>query len=193
MQLSFTLPRVDRRRLLMRTAFGVAAIVAVAPVAPSAWALDVCTGVYSGGALHALPSPVVVQVQSMLNSQALIALQDRFLSGLRRAGVSFEGTPTLLMNVTAAVTPPNATAAALPQTGSYTGFGWAGDTSATATSVIGGTLNMSLTLTNAATYETNWVGTVSCTVQTNDKPLLAEQIGELLGRNFGQNFIERRM
>jgi hypothetical protein len=181
------------RRVATRAAYGLAAVVSLAAVAPSAWALDVCTGVYSGGALHPLPSPAVVQFQSMLNSQELIALQDRFLTGLRRAGISFDGTPTLQMNVTAAVTPPNAAVAAPPQTGSYTGFGWAGDTSANAASVIGGTLNMSLTLTNATTYETNWVGTVSCTVQTNDKPLLAEEIGELLGRSFGQNFIERRM
>jgi hypothetical protein len=184
------LTRPGFRRAATRAACGLAAAVSVAP---AAWALDVCTGVYSGGALHPLPSPAVVQFQSMLNTPDLVALENRFLTGLRRAGISFDGTPTLQMNVTAAVTPPNAAATAPPQTGSYTGFGWAGDTSANATSIIGGTLNMSLTLTNATTYETNWVGTVSCTVQTNDKPLLAEEVGELLGRSFGQNFIERRM
>ena len=47
---------------------------------------------------------------------------------------------------------------------------------------------MALTLRDIQTTDTIWVGTLSCTILTNDKMRVAETIGELLGRAVGKEF-----
>ena len=51
-----------------------------------------------------------------------------------------------------------------------------------------GTLDLTVTLRDIQTTDTNWAGSLRCTILTNDKMRVAETIGELLGRAVGKDF-----
>ena len=50
---------------------------------------------------------------------------------------------------------------------------------------------MSAQLTDQKTATISWLASIKCTVSTEDPNALAEEIGEIIGRNVGQNFIKR--
>lgn len=176
-------------------ALGVLTAAFASPVfVPAAQALQSCTGIYEGAALDTIPTPNVVQYDVGAETQTATAIANRFLAGMQAAGVVFSGQPTTQLNVTAAVTPPTgANGGTPPAPGTYTGFGWAAQSGAGAASIIGASLSMSFTLTNIQTASLDWSGDVSCIIQTDDRGLLAEQIGQVIGRALGQNFIKRNL
>ena len=58
-----------------------------------------------------------------------------------------------------------------------------------ATPVIGGTLNLILTLTDLQSGAMLWTATVTCTIATSDTAALAREIGGLVGRTLGSNIV----
>lgn len=147
-----------------------------------AYAMDTCRGVYAASLIHPLPSPNVVQYEPETNDpDTLTDLGTHFLAGLRRGGVLTSGQPNTRLYVIAIVTPASGTPS------EQTGAGPAEDIPASAETV-SGTLDLTLTLRNIQTTDTIWVGTLSCTILTNDRMRVAETIGELLGRAVGKDF-----
>ncbi len=161
-------------------AFSVVSVACWLALCHGAHALDTCTGSYSASLVHPLPSPNVVQLQNVKTE-----IGDRFVTGLRRAGVVTTGRPTTRLDIVSMVIPAEGIVSRHP--GSYHGFGWALDTSPTADSVVSSTLQVNMTLTNIQTMETNWIASLSCKILTKDKGRTVQSIGELLGRAVGKN------
>jgi hypothetical protein len=153
-------------------AFMVATAAFLSVVCHGAYAIDTCRGTYSASLIHPIPSPNVVQYESETNDPAaLTELGAHFLEGLRRGGISTTGQPRTRLYVVTIVTPPSGTSSG-PE-----------DQSAGSAS-----LTMTATLRNIQTAETIWVGSLSCTVLTDDQDRVAETIGEILGRAVGKDF-----
>jgi hypothetical protein len=151
-----------------------------------AYAVETCRGVYSGSLIHPLPARNVVQYEPESNDPATLTdLGMHFLTGLQRGGVMTTGRPNTRLYVVAIVTPRSGTSSRQRANDR------AEDTSASAETV-SGTLELSLTLRDIQTTDTIWVGSLSCTILTNDKMRVAETIGELLGHAVGKDFATTR-
>jgi hypothetical protein len=150
-----------------------------------AFAIDTCRGEYSGSLIHPLPSPNVVEFQPESNDPAeLTDLGVHFLAGLQRGGLVMTGQPKTRLSLVTVVGAP----VAKGPDSRYRGSDWARDTSASARSVISATLTLALTMINIQNSDTVWVGTLTCTILTNDKVRVVESLGELLGRAVGKDF-----
>jgi hypothetical protein len=173
---------------LLRVAFVI--LIAIGP-ARLAYAIPSCSGTYSATALNPLPMPNVVQYNAGAEGQTATAIANQFIAGMQSAGMAFAGQPTTQMNLTGSVSPASNTQGASATAGTYSGFGWAAQTSPGAAPIIGGTLRLSITLTDMRAATMDWLGNLTCIVGTNDKGQLAQELGAAIGRTIGQNFNER--
>ncbi len=158
-----------------------------------AQAIETCHGTYTASPSAPLRSPLVLQFNAGTDDQNQVAIAQRFQSGMRAAGVTFDPAATVQMNVAASVSPPGAGAGTPAQPGSYHGFGWAADMSPGAAPIQSGTLTLSVSVTDLQSATIDWTGAITCTIETNDKAALARDIGELIGRTLGSSFTDRRI
>jgi hypothetical protein len=180
---------------LRRTRMNRAALVVLfaAGFGSAAQAMPSCTGTYSATALSPLPRPAVVQYNEGAQSAAITAALDRFVRGLQNAGIVLTGTPTIQMNIAASVLPPANGPTAGMNSDAYTGFGWAADSGPGTPSIAGSTLHLTMTLTEIQTATINWLGDLTCIIQTNNKTELADELGAVLGHAIGQNFNDKKL
>jgi hypothetical protein len=174
-------------------------VLGVAMLTGGAWltgaqAAGSCKGSLATALLHALPSPLSVALQTSVDNSANPDLARQFVNGLRQVGVNVtqDGNTTLSMAVSvvpAAATPNNLVG------GTYKGFDWVSGqpTPGAGTTISGSSLSLSITLTDNAQSTQSWIATLQCSVQTDDSAVLAEDIGEIIGRNIGQNFDNKRI
>jgi hypothetical protein len=180
---------------LRQTRMSRAALVVLVATsfAPAARAMPSCTGTYSATSLAPLPTPAVVQYNEGAQSAAITAALDRFVRGLQNAGIVLTGTPTIQMNIAASVLPPANGPNAGMNSDAYTGFGWAANSGPGAPPITGSTLHLTMTLTEIQTSTINWLGDLTCIIQTNNKTQLADELGAVLGRAIGQNFNDKKL
>lgn len=180
-----------RRRWLVALGLGLTATLLAA--APPARAAGTCHGTYTASSTRPLPQPVSMQFNAGIEDSDQARIAQWFLEGLRGAGISIAPQAPVQMNVAASASPPGAGAAAAAQAGTYYGFGWAADLSPGAAPIRGGTLTLSVSLTDLASATIDWTGTLTCTIATDDRAALARDIGALIGRTLGSNFVNRRI
>ncbi len=165
-------------------------------------AMPACEGTYSATSLQPLPTPVVVRADLRNQSPANVRIADRFVSGLRNAGVSV-GDPA---NVTLYVSTSLMGGASSSRGGggerNYQEFGAleggvhfdvpaASERSrAPARSPMVLFLRVELTDTHAA--RPSWVASLQCNVTGTDDGQLAQDIGYLVGTTIGQRVDRRR-
>jgi hypothetical protein len=141
-----------------------------------------------------MPVPVTVALQTGVDDSVNPTLTRRFVEGLRRAGVTMSQQGNMTLNMAVAIA-SEASAPAGPISGTYRGFDWVSGEQAPQgqANIRSANLTLSVTLSDNAQFTQSWVATAKCVVQTDDSGALAEDIGELIGRNIGQNFDSRRM
>jgi hypothetical protein len=152
-----------------------------------------CTGTYSATSLAPLPTPAVIRYNTGAQGPAITAALDRFVGGLRNAGIVLAGTPTIQMNIAASVLPAANGPYAGISSDAYTGFGWAADSGPGSPPIAGSTLHLTMTLTEIRTATINWLGDLTCVIQTNNKTQLADELGQVMGRAIGQNFNDKKL
>jgi len=197
--------RINFSSRLAAISFAVAALAA-----GSAHAMGTCTGNYSATLLHPLAVPTVVGLDLSDNSTTTMQLGQAFTGGMKDAGVTVTGTPTVKLRVTYDVagqggsTPGGGamTQAGDPQTGWSS---WSGGQMAALQGGItlampdipnysmfrpqqppqSALLMLRAVATNVGTQNPVWIGVLQCTVKTTDNLALARELGYLLGGALG--------
>jgi hypothetical protein len=152
-----------------------------------------CSGTLGTALLHPLPNPVTVALQTSVDDSANPVLAQRFVDGLQRAGVAVSPQGNMTLSLTVSLVPSASASSAVG--GTYKGFDWVSGEQAPGqgTSIRSANLSLSVTLTDNTQSTQSWIATAQCVVQTDDSGALAEDIGEVIGRNIGQNFDSRRI
>jgi len=160
-----------------------------------------CTGVISATLLSPLPAPLVVGLQLMDDSPRNIELANRFKAGLKHAGITTEGPPTvqMTMNVTVMSQAPNNGAPVPLQDDNWMNGGLA--PSLPGESRVGGnrqspgptTLLMRAEIRRTAADRVAWVGVLQCTENGNDQMARAYDLGTVIGAAIGQRVDQKRL
>jgi hypothetical protein len=181
---------------MSRTALALLALVAFAPAAEAA---QTCTGSIRTGLLHPLPRPLTITASRGLDDTANPQLTQSFVDGLRRAGQQPGKTGNVSLALSAEVISASGQHIAPQRSGgssSFSNFDWMNGMPSGPSgnpSLRGAQLTMSVQLTDRKTSTISWLASIKCTVQTEDPNALAQELGEIIGRNVGQNFIKRAM
>ncbi len=167
--------------------FGLAAILLLASAVAPAIADGMCAGTVTGSVLQALPKPGTVSVAQPVSDVANPALAQEFLNGMQAAGltVAAPGQSNIQIDATFTVTAPAGATNA-----TYKGFGWMSGTqmpSGGGTALPGTALSVSIEATNLGNQTLAWVGTINCTVRTNDPSALAADLGRGVARALGRS------
>jgi hypothetical protein len=141
-----------------------------------------CPGTYSASLVHPVQSRGVMLPDR--GRPALTDLRGRFVDGLHRGGLVTAEQSTTRLGFVAMATPAPGMVSSVP--GTMHGLGWALDTAASGDSVMAATLLVTVTLTNTQTFEISWVFSLQCKVMTEDRGLIVERIGEIIGRSAGK-------
>jgi hypothetical protein len=176
----------------------LAALLALAP-RPSA-AMGSCSGVISATLLSPLPAPLVVGLELMDNSPRNIDLANRFKAGLKQAGITTDGAPTvqMSMNVTVMSQAPNNAAPVPLQDDNWMNGGLA--PSLPDQSRVGGnrqspgptTLLMRAEIRRTPADRVAWVGVLQCTENGDDQLARAYDLGKVIGAAIGLRVDQKR-
>jgi hypothetical protein len=123
----------------------------------------------------------VIGVSTTAGVNRAEALEDGFIAGLNSAGVRTDGTPTAKLSITTTVVPPRGAA-----TNQSFHFGWAADTSPSAPPIANARIVISATLMNVQPAGVAWLAMIDCTIKTNDRGPLVEDLGRNIGKMIGQ-------
>ena len=150
---------------------------------PAAQAAGVCSGTLSGSPLRPINRPVVVSMEHRIDSTANPELAKQFLTGIQSAGVSVvptgQGTTKLDLSFLLRG----------KQKGTYRDLTWMRGSPASGemkSSLQGSHLKVTIYARDAASLSLVWIGTIACTVETDDMGALAEGLGAAVGRSMGQ-------
>ncbi len=146
----------------------------------------VCSGTLSASPLRPVAKPLVVALDHPIDSVANPGLAKAFLDGVQNAGATVvsqgQGTTNLdlsfLMRSTGG------------KTGTYRNLNWMRSQPAPGRiqSVLRGShVEVTIYARDASSRTLTWIGTISCTIQTDDVTTLAEGLGEIVGRSLGQS------
>jgi hypothetical protein len=187
---------------LHRSIFGIA-LIAIA-WSGSASAMGSCDGTYSASLLHALPDRPVVSLDVRNPSPRNQRLADRFLAGMREAGVATSTNPNVMLHVT--------TSQIIDTVG---GSGRRAERRSAGLSALQSgnlrsppampsnritqprpsraspTLDLRLDATRRNESRVSWVAHVQCRATGTDTGQLAQDLGRVLGSALGRR-IERR-
>jgi hypothetical protein len=170
------------RALLMTAALAVGVAPAVAQADPS------CSGHITTSEVEPMASPAIVWFTTPVSSTANPKMSAKFLDGLRGAGVTIADQGNTLLNIAISVEPP-AGGGQGPTPGTYSDFSWVsgeGLAAAGTTTIQGAVLSLSAQAMNTANQGLAWVGTINCTIMTNDPAALAQSLGAGIGRMLGK-------
>lgn len=179
---------------LRQTVLPVAAVLVA--VASPARAAGTCAGTIETSVIHPLPQPMVVMGATSIANSPNPELTRRFVSGLQQAGVRVsddDGNVTLNIAVSVAAPPTDSKIVS----GQYEGFSWVSGEPLAAGQTVPGlrstSLSMSAVLSDNVAVTQSWIATIDCRVQTDDPGSLAEDLGLVIGRAFGNNIDRRRL
>jgi hypothetical protein len=166
--------------------FAAALLAAIATGAPARSA-SVCTGVLRASLVHPMPTPLTIGTERDLDDLANPGLARRFADGLQRAGITLAQPGSATLSVAISVTSRNSGVAS----GTFKGFSWMNGAPLSSgknmPGIRGAALSISAIVTDNTAIAQSWVGTLDCTVQTDDPDTLAEYIGNAIGRTIGKN------
>jgi hypothetical protein len=152
-----------------------------------------CSGNLRAALVDPLPKPLILGASKRISDTANPELTRRFVDGLRDAGLTISEQPNATLSIAVSVVPGKSSRV---RGGAYQGFEWMsgapvqGDASHDIRSAM---LSISATVVDTATASQSWVGTIDCTIRTNDPGGLAEFIGKTIGSAVGRNVSDRRI
>jgi hypothetical protein len=181
----------------LRRCWAIAAveILAVALAGPAA-AMTTCEGTYSAMALLPLPAAIVIGVDVHDRSPENLRLAERFLAGIRKAGVAVGPEPNVLLHVgTSRYNLPLGSREArnLPelsglQGGVEVGLPAMPDTRFGTPRAVSSPppLNLRVDATEGQKPRISWTAVVQCRRTSADNGALAEDLGRLIGGALGR-------
>jgi len=166
--------------VLLACTFGSSATV-------PARAASVCSGTMRASLVHPLPAPLVVGASRRITDAPNPELAQRFVAGLREAGVIVSEQPNATLSIAVAVrTAPRSQI----KSGTYNSFEWMngvlGAPKGQSQGLRTASLSISAVLADKAQSSQSWVATIDCKVQTDDAGELAQFMGETIGRAIGR-------
>jgi len=187
---------------LYRAIFGIALIVIAWP--GSASAMGSCQGTYAAFLLHALPARPVVALDVRDASPRNQRLADRFLAGIREAGVATGSVPNVTLHVTASqnietargsARRPERRSAGLSalQSGNLRGRQAmpAGRITAPRAGRASPLLDLHVEARRANETRVSWWASLQCRATGTDQGQLAQDLGRVIGSALGRR-IDRR-
>jgi hypothetical protein len=149
-----------------------------------------CDGSINGSVMRPLAKSVVVHFKTDIAQATNPELVQRFVSGLESSGVAVApaGHGNTLLDMTFAVR-SGAAGDNGPRPGSYKNLSWVSGTAAPGTDrwvLRGSTVNVSILARDSAKQGLAWVGTLKCSVTTDDPGDLAQYLGTVVGRSLGK-------
>jgi hypothetical protein len=150
-----------------------------------------CAGTVEGSVLGPVATPTIVSFDTAVSDAANPALFQQFIAGLRRAGVATanNGQGNTHLSLTFKVT-QSATGSSGPTTGTYSDFSWVtGENAPSAQqfNIRGATLSLTAEATDIKSQSLAWIGTLKCTVMDADPNIVAEDLGNTVGRSIGRS------
>jgi hypothetical protein len=174
---------------MVRYGVGQIALAGCCLLATAAPALadNICAGTLTGSNLQALRSPVMASVNQPVTDDVNPALMQQFLNGVQAAGVSMApaGKGNTLLDMTFTVTPASGAAS-----GTFRGFAWMTGMQApggASSALQGAVISASIEATDLTSQSLAWIGSIKCTIRTNDPNAVAEHLGELVGHSLGRS------
>lgn len=174
-------------------------LVGLASLAPAAaQAMGSCNGTYSATLLSAMPAPLVVGVTVYDDSPRNLRLAARFKDGLRQAGASLDGKPTVMISVIAnqvgGGSGPGGFGSDQDLDSSFNWWGGGVGRQLPDQSQFRGqrqpvapvTMQMRIEARPTAGSGVAWVAQVNCTRNGNDDESLAGDLGFVIGRSIGK-------
>jgi hypothetical protein len=157
--------------------------IALQPLA--AQPVKVCSGTISASPLRPVAKPLVVELEHPIGSVANPGPAKAFLDGVQNAGATVvsKGQGTTKLDLSFLMR------SARGKTGTYRSLSWMRSQQAPGDiqSVLRGShVEVTIYAHAASSRALIWTGTISCTIQTDDVPTLAEGLGEIVGRSLGQ-------
>lgn len=161
-------------------------------------AAQTCTGTYYTTSLQPLPPAPVMALDVRDDSDANLALRDRFNAGARAVGARVDGTPNLRLLVTWRISSPAGAPDAIRGErfdSTYSEFnelrGNRYTTPQTATTRPGGavpqrTLYLRADLVDPVTLRPLWLAVVQCSLLADDPAGVAYDLGRLIGSSMGK-------
>jgi len=174
-------------------------------------AMDSCSGQYSAALLHPLPTPLVAAVQLSINTPRNASLAQAFTNGMREAGLTVSGSPTVMLTMTSQVLGQGGGGTGddelHPGSGAQSGVSnWSGggaaslrggqtsalpdfpssDMFAPQQPVQSALLILRVEAHNAQDNSLSWVAVLQCTMQGTDDQRRAYEIGRLIGGSIGK-------
>jgi hypothetical protein len=151
----------------------------------AAQAANVCSGTLSASPLRPVVKPLVVALDRPIDSVANPGLAKAFVDGVQNTGAVVvpkgQGTTNLdlsfLMRSTGG------------KPGTYKNLTWMRSQSVPGhmQSILRGShVEVTIYARDASSSALAWMGTISCTIQTDDVTALAEGLGNIVGRSLGQ-------
>ncbi len=172
--------------------------------AGSAAAMPECQGTYAATSLQRLPAKIIVGLDIHNRSSAHLKLADRFLAGVREAGIAVGAEPNVLLHVDTSLlggTPGfsgGSSERSYPELsglegGVHLGLPAIPDTRLTARRVppAAPLLIVRVDATEEPATRISWVASVQCQLTGTDEGQLAQDLGRVIGSALGQR-IERR-
>lgn len=175
-------------------------------------AMESCSGMYSATLLHPLAEPTVVALDLWDSSDISTQLGKAFTSGMREAGTTVAGTPTVKLRLSYQIIGQggggNSAGGGLNQGGGPQ-TGWTSWSGGNAAALQGGQtaalpdipnfdafspkqpvqsalLIVRFEARNVGTDAPDWVASLQCTLQGTDNKTLAYQLGRLIGGAIGK-------
>jgi hypothetical protein len=189
--------------------FVAGVVLGLAAATGPARGLESCNGRYSAAALQPLPVPKVVKLDLRDSSPVNVNLAKAFTTGMQQAGLQVDGPPTVKLSLTfsilgqggssgAGVVPPGGAVA----DGTYasgTNAPWLNggftaqlpdmpryDLFAPEQPAQSALLMLRVEANDPSTGDTDWIGSIQCTLLGNDNETLAFQLGYRIGGTLGK-------
>lgn len=193
------------RRLATGTNAALAAIAGMSWIS-GACAMPTCPGTYAATLLHPLPTRIVVDLDIHDRSQRNLMLADRFLMGVRDAGVAVGQDSTVLLHVsTSRLGDDGSRSGAGPERSYPELYGLAGGGMQRALPPLPSRgiaaprpqpasaplLVLRVDATEGKATRISWIATVQCQIAGTDEGLLAQELGRAIGGALGKR-IERQ-
>ena len=200
--------KVDHPGLLLRTATRRAALLAAGALiwCGGASATPSCQGTYAATSLQPLPDRVVVDLDIRDRSQRNLMLADRFLRGMREAGVMVGQDANVVLHVSTSRLGEMSSGASRGAERSYSELGGLagggmrptlppiperGTTASRSAAAAQPLLALRVDATEGKNTRIVWIATVQCRVTGSDEGQLAQELGSVIGGVLGKR-VERQ-
>jgi hypothetical protein len=159
-----------------------AALVLIGLAGP-ALAGQACDGSGQASPLQNMPSPLIVAFQNTRTSAQAKQAAASFEDGLRAGGVNLQPNAPTLLHLTFLITVMGSSD--LPR--EYTDFSW----TANAASGVQPIITVTAGLTKRGQQTLMWVASLSCKVKTQDRNVLAQELGQVIGEMLSKQLYQK--